>query len=257
LFGAADYWLAVSSLAAALIGLVLGAIAGSFIATVHIRWPEGRSALFGRSRCDICNAPIAARDLVPVVSYFVLRGLCRRCGVPIDPRHVAIEMTAAALGMVALVAQPGLLGFIAAMLGWWLLLIAIIDLQYQWLPDRLTLPLIPLGLLAAWAGLGADLRDAAIGAAAGFAVLFLIAWGYRRLRKREGLESGDLKLFAALGAWLGWQQLPLVLVGAGLLGLVALLLMRARGETVTAAHRLPFGTFVAAVAWPIWLVAFS
>lgn len=257
MFAAADYWLADSPLAAALIGLLLGAIAGSFIATVHMRWPEGRSALFGRSRCDICNAPIAARDLVPVVSYFMLRGLCRRCKVPIDPRHVAIEMTAAALGMIALVAQPGLPGFAAAALGWWLLLIAIIDLQYHWLPDRLTLPLIPLGLLAAWAGLGPDLRDAAIGAGAGFAILFLIAWGYRRLRKREGMGGGDPKLFAALGAWLGWQQLPLVLVGAGLLGLVAVLLMRARGEKVTAAHRLPLGTFMAVAAWPIWLVVFS
>jgi leader peptidase (prepilin peptidase) / N-methyltransferase len=257
LFAAADYWVGESPLAAALMGLVLGAIAGSFIATVHMRWPEGRSGLLARSRCDICSARIVARDLVPILSYFMLRGLCRHCGVPIDPRHVAIEMTAAAIGMVAMVAQPGLSGFASAAFGWWLLLIAIIDLQYRWLPDRLTLPLIPLGLLAAWAGLGPDLRDATIGAAAGFAILFLTAWGYRRLRKRDGMGGGDPKLFAALGAWLGWQQLPLVLIGAGLLGLVAILLIRARGEKVTAAHRLPLGTFMAVAAWSIWLVGFS
>jgi leader peptidase (prepilin peptidase)/N-methyltransferase len=239
----------------AAIGVLLGAIAGSFVATVLIRWPDERTALVGRSRCDMCHRPLAARDLVPVISYVALRGLCRQCRSPIDPRHFAVELASACLGMFALVAHPGWLGLVTALLGWWLLLIALLDLIHQWLPDRLTLPLIPLGLLAAWAGLGPPLEERAIGAAAGFAALWAIAFAYRRLRKREGMGGGDPKLFAALGAWLGWTQLPYVLLGAGLVGLAAIALMRARGRKVAATDRLPLGTLMALAAWPVWLVA--
>jgi leader peptidase (prepilin peptidase)/N-methyltransferase len=131
----------------------------------------------------------------------------------------------------------------------------LLDLIHHWLPDRLTLPLIPLGLLAAWGGFGPPLEERAIGAAAGFAVLWIIAFAYRRLRKREGMGGGDPKLFAALGAWLGWTQLPFVLLGAGLFGLAAIALMRARGRRVSAADRLPLGTLMVLAAWPVWLVA--
>ncbi|MFN3945440.1 MAG: prepilin peptidase [Allosphingosinicella sp.] len=252
---AAESLIAESLWLRAAAGLVLGAIAGSFAATIFVRWPERRSVMRGRSRCDMCHAPLGARDLVPIVSFFAARGMCRRCGAAIDPRHIVVELAAAALGMLALVAHGGWLGLVGALLGWWLLLIALLDLQYQWLPDRLTLPLVPLGLAAAWAGLGPPLLDAAIGAAAGYTVLWLIAFLYRRLRGREGMGGGDPKLFAAIGAFLGWQQLPLVMVGAGLLGLFALLLMRARGKAVSRLDRLPLGTLMAIAAWPVWLIA--
>jgi leader peptidase (prepilin peptidase) / N-methyltransferase len=234
--------------------LLLGAIAGSFLATILIRWPEGRSVSAGRSRCDGCGAVLGPAELVPILSWAVQRGRCRRCGTAIDPRHPAIEAAAALIGVAAVIAHPLPLAGVTALLGWWLLILAAIDLEHHWLPDRLTLPLVPAGLAAAWAGLGPPLADAAIGAAAGFGALWLIAVGYRRLRGREGMGGGDPKLMAGLGAWLGWQQLPLVLVGAGVAGLAAVLLMRARGRAVGAADRLPLGTLMALAAWPIWLV---
>jgi leader peptidase (prepilin peptidase)/N-methyltransferase len=239
----------------ALIGAGLGLIAGSFVAAASLRWPEGRSIVRGRSACDSCAAPLGPAELIPLLSWAIQRGRCRRCGARIDPRHPAIELAAALLGAVALAAHPGPLGPVTALLGWWLLLIAIVDLEHQWLPDRLTLPLIPLGLLAAWAGLGPPLAERAAGAVLGWAVLALIALLYRRLRGREGMGGGDPKLLGALGAWVGALQLPAILLGAGLLGLAVVLAMRLRGETVTATSRLPLGTLMAVAAWPAWLVA--
>jgi leader peptidase (prepilin peptidase) / N-methyltransferase len=245
--------LPMPALAAA--GLLLGAIVGSFLATILIRWPQGRGAMTGRSGCDSCGRTLAARDLVPILSFLLARGRCRACGAPIAPAHPGMELAAAAIGGIAFAAHPMPLGLLSAAFGWWLLLVLALDAEHQWLPDRLTLALIPLGLLAAWAGIGPPLPDRAIGAAAGGGVLWLIGAGYRSLRGREGLGGGDPKLLAGIGAWLGWVQLPFVLLGAGLIGLAAALWMRARGREVGAATRLPLGAFMALAAWPLWLVA--
>jgi leader peptidase (prepilin peptidase)/N-methyltransferase len=235
-------------------GALLGLIAGSFIATAAIRWPAGKSVAAGRSRCDACDAALGTAELVPLLSYLVQRGRCRRCGARIDPGHVAIELACAALGLAAALAHPLPLALASAGLGWWLLLIAVIDLEHHWLPDRLTLPLIPLGLAAAWAGFGPALPERIGGAAIGWAALFAIAWLYRRFRGREGLGGGDPKLLGAIGAWVGAWHLPAILLGAGLLGLVAVVAMRLRGEEVSATSRLPLGTLMAVAAWPLWLV---
>ena len=233
---------------------VLGAIVGSFVATILIRWPQGRSVVSGRSRCDRCEAPLGPGELVPLLSYALQRGRCRHCRARIDPRHAIVELAAGLIGMVALAAHPLPLALATAALGWWLLAIALLDLEHHWLPDRLTLPLIPLGLAAAWAGLGPPPAERAAGAAIGWAALALIAWAYRRLRGREGMGGGDPRLMAALGAWVGAWQLPAILLGAGMLGLAAVLAMRLRGEAVTAASRLPLGTLLALAAWPVWLI---
>jgi len=236
------------------LGLVLGAVVGSFLATLLIRWPRGKSVITGRSRCDSCGAPLGPRDLVPLLSYAALHGRCRRCGVAIDRRHFATELAAALIGLIALIAHPLPLAAVTLLLGLWLLLIAALDVEHHWLPDRLTLPLIPLGLVAAWAGYGPPLDERLIGAVLGWGALFLIAAVYRRLRGREGMGGGDPKLLAALGAWVGAMQLPFVLLGAGLLGLAAALLMRLRGEPVTGSSRLPLGALMAVTAWPVWLI---
>lgn len=235
-------------------GLMLGAIAGSLLATLLIRWPKGEG-IGGRSHCDGCGAPLQVRDLVPILSYAAARGRCRRCGAAIDRRHLAVELGAALIGLVAVLAHPLPLAAISALLGWSLLLIALLDAEHHWLPDGLTLPLIPLGLAAAWAGFGPPLAERAAGAAIGWAVLFLIAGAYRVLRGREGMGDGDPKLFAAIGAWIGVWLLPFILLGAGLLGLAAVALMRLRGEPVTGETRLPLGTLMGVAAWPIWLIA--
>jgi leader peptidase (prepilin peptidase)/N-methyltransferase len=221
-------------------GFILGAIVGSFLAAILIRWPEGRSVMKGRSHCDSCGRALSPRDLVPILSWFLVRGRCRHCG--------------ALIGLTAIFAHPLPAAVFTAIFGWWLFLLAALDVEYQWLPDRLTLPLIPAGLAVAWLGIGPALEERLIGAAAGFLALALIAFLYRRLRGREGLGGGDPKLLAAIGAWLGWQQLPFVMLGAGLLGLTAVLLRKARGEAVKATDRLPLGTLLALAAWPIWLI---
>jgi leader peptidase (prepilin peptidase)/N-methyltransferase len=236
------------------LAFILGAAIGSFLATILIRWPQGRSVVAGRSACDKCGRTLEARDLVPILSWSLARGRCRTCGTRIDRRHLAAEAGAAMIGIAAFLAHPMPLAGVTAILGWWLFLLAALDLEQEWLPDRLTWPLLAAGLAAGWGGFGPAFDSRLIGAAAGFASLFLIARGYRALRGREGLGGGDPKMFAAIGAWVGWTQLPFVLVGAGLLGLSALLLKRLRGGRVQAADRLPLGTLMALAAWPIWIV---
>lgn len=238
----------------AVAGALLGAIVGSFLATLLIRWPEGRSAVRGRSACDSCGAPVAARDLVPILSWLALRGRCRSCGAEIDLRHPAIEAASAVVGAVSVLAHPLPLALATALLGWWLLLIAALDVEHEWLPDRLTLPLAAAGLAAAWIGFGPPPEARLIGAAAGFLFLAFAGWAYRAVRGRVGLGGGDPKLLAAIGAWLGWPLLPHVLLGAGLVGLAVLLLKRLRGEPVAATDRLPLGALMALAGWPIWLV---
>lgn len=238
----------------AALAFILGAAVGSFLATMLVRWPQGRGAAAGRSHCDHCGRTLSPRDLVPILSWFLVGGRCRHCGGAIDRRHLAAEAAAAMIGLAAFLAHPVPLAGVTAILGWWLFLLAALDLEHEWLPDRLTWPLLAAGLAAAWGGFGPPLESRLIGAAAGFASLFLIARLYRALRGREGLGGGDPKLFAAIGAWLGWAQLPFVLVGAGLLGLAALAIRRLRGEPVAATDRLPLGTLMALAAWPIWIV---
>lgn len=236
-------------------GFIAGAIVGSFLATILVRWPQGRSVVAGRSQCDGCGAALGPAELVPILSFLVARGRCRRCGARIDARHALIEAAAGLIGLVAMVAHPLPMAAATMVFGLFLLILAALDAEHQWLPDALTLPLIPLGLLAAWLGWGPPLVDRAVGVVAGGGMLWGLAWLYRRLRGREGLGGGDPKLLAGIGAWVGVLHLPLVLLGAGLFGLAAAALMHLRGARVGAATRLPLGTLMALAAWPIWLTS--
>lgn len=138
--------------------------------------------------------------------------------------------------------------------GWALILLIALDARHFWLPDRVTLPLVAGGWVAAALGLGVAPLDSLIGAAAGFAALWLIGATYRLARGRTGLGGGDPKLLAAIGAWLGWTPLPFVLLGAALMGLGIALLRRAMGQAVSATDRVAFGALMALAAWPIWAV---
>lgn len=232
----------------------MGLIAGSFLATLVQRWPLGKDVASGRSRCDHCGQTIAARDLVPLASFVLLGGKCRSCGARIDPAHVTIEGLCGLVGAAAMLVAPGHPGSIGAMFGWLLVTLAALDLKHFWLPDRLVLSLVFVGGVAAATGLAPPLIDRAIGAFAGFGVLALIATAYRRLRKREGLGGGDPKLLGAIGAMLGWQALPFVLLGASGVGLLFVAIRIAAGQKVEAADRLPLGALMALVAFPIWIV---
>ncbi len=246
--------LSVPAAAVAAVLAVAGAAVGSFVALVADRWPAGRPVVWARSACDGCGAVLGPGELVPLAGFVAARGRCRRCGVAIPWRYPAIEAAAAAIGAAsALAAAPPAAAAVAA-LGWALLLLVLLDARHLWLPSAVTWPLAAAGLLATAALDPAALADHAIGAAAGYLSLALVAAAYRRLRGRVGLGGGDAKLFAAAGAWLGWTALPLVLGSAAVAGLVVALLLHRR---LTLATRLPFGVFLAPAIWICALSAFS
>lgn len=232
---------------------VLGAVFGSFIATLAIRWPEGRRVAQGRSACDACGARLRWFELVPVLSWLAQRGRCRHCGAPIAVSHPITEVAGAAIGLIAGIAAPGGEGALGAVFGWLLLALAALDLAAYWLPNSLNLALAATGLAAGAAGIGAVPGDRLIGGVGGFFVLWLVARGYRAMRGRHGLGGGDSKLFGAIGCWLGWHDLPLVLLAASLIGLAVVFAMIASGRRVRATDRLPFGVMLAAGAWAVWL----
>lgn len=233
---------------------VLGAIVGSFIAALVIRWPQGRSVLAGRSACDACGRTLAPVDLVPLASALWLRGRCRSCQASIDPRHWQIELCAAAIGVIAGLAVSGPVAAAGALFGWLLLALAALDVAEYWLPDRLTLALALTGIGVGLAGAPPILSDRLIGGVAGFGSLWLIAVSYRLVRHREGLGGGDPKLFGAIGLWLGWRVLPIVLVLACLAGFALLLGRLLAGQSAARDDRLPFGALLAIAAYPAWLV---
>jgi leader peptidase (prepilin peptidase)/N-methyltransferase len=236
----------------AALGGLAGLVIGSFIAALTARWPQGKSIVAGRSRCDQCDRELGPFELVPVISFAVQGGKCRHCSAAIAPRYPAIELAAAGLGAAALALHPGAHGVAGAVFGWWLLALLVLDVEHMWLPDRLTIPLGLAGLAVA-AGLGQPLVDHLIGAAAGWMSLAGIAAGYRLLTGRTGMGGGDPKLFAAIGAWLGWVALPFVLVFAALLGLMLVGYDRLSGRPVTRHSRVPLGALLAAAAFPLWL----
>jgi len=232
---------------------LLGAIVGSFLATLVIRWPQGRSVIGGRSACDGCERTLRAWELVPLVSGIVWGGRCRTCRAVIDSRHWQIEIGCALLGIISGVAVPGPVGVAGAIFGWLLLALAALDVVEFWLPDALTGTLAFAGLFAAVIAPPAW-PDRIIGGAAGFGSLWLIAFAYRRVRGRDGLGGGDPKLFGAIGLWVGWAMLPFVLLLACVVGLSVVLAARMRGQAMRATDWIPFGALMAIAAYPVWLV---
>lgn len=239
----------------ALLGGIAGAIAGSFLATLILRWPQGRSVVRGRSACDGCGRVLSARDLVPIISSILQRGRCRSCGTRIDPLHGRVEAGCAIVGALALGFAPDVGGVGWALLGWLLLTLAVLDQRHFWLPDALTLPLAFLGFTIGLWSIDVAMVDRVIGALAGYGALFAIALLYRRVRRREGLGLGDAKLLGALGAWFGWQALPFILLLASSLGLLVVLAGMAVGRAPNRSSRVPLGAFLAIAAFPGWWIS--
>lgn len=231
-----------------------GLIVGSFLGLLTLRLPRGEDVVSGRSRCAGCDRPLPPWRLIPLLSYIASRGRCAACGSAIPPRYPLIELAAAAIGVWAALSQGApAAAALTALLGWQLLLIAVIDAEHFWLPDRLTVPLLATGLLAAVALDRTAPVDALLGAAAGFALLWLLARAYRSLRGREGLGGGDPFLLAAAGAWVGWIGLPSVLLWASAAGLSLVAARILTGGRVSGTDRLPFGPFLAVGVWLTWL----
>ncbi len=209
-----------------------------------------------RSACPACKAPITALQNIPVVSWLLLKGKCRACGTRISARYPLVELLTALLS-AAVAWKFGFSWTLAAalVLTWFLVALAFIDIDTQLLPDSLTLPLLWLGLLLAvvlpadeGARLPVDLRSAVIGAIAGYLSLWSVYHLFRLLTGKEGMGFGDFKLLAALGAWLGWQMLLPIIIGAAGVGAaagIAAILLKARDKGVPMA----FGPYLAAAGW--------
>ncbi|MDB6061852.1 MAG: prepilin peptidase [Verrucomicrobiaceae bacterium] len=248
---------------------LLGLIVGSFLNVVIYRLPvmmqrewhsecslllniesptvssEPFNLAFPPSRCPGCNSKIAAWQNIPVISYLFLRGRCANCKIAISKRYPIIEMVS---GLLA-VFTAWQMGFgwpllATLILLWALLAMTMIDVDHQLLPDQITLPLLWLGLLLNTGGMFVSLNDAIWGAAAGYLSLWSVYHVFKLLTGKEGMGFGDFKLLAALGAWMGWQMLPVIILLSSLVGAVigSLMLIAQRKGRGTP---IPFGPYLA------------
>jgi leader peptidase (prepilin peptidase) / N-methyltransferase len=257
-------------LTAASIGAVVGLCIGSFLNVVIHRLPKmldrgwraqcaelagetlpdepAYNLVVPRSQCPACGHRISALENIPVLSFLVLRGRCSACHAAISLRYPFVELLTGALTAAAILRYgPTLVALAACVLLWSLIALTFIDFDTQLLPDNITLPLVWGGLLANIVGLGpagTSLRDAVIGTVAGYLALWSVYWLFKLIRGKEGMGYGDFKLLAALGAWLGWQMLPLIVLLSSVIGaLIGISLVVFKGRD----HQIPlaFGPYLA------------
>jgi len=257
--------------------LILGLLIGSFLNVVIYRLPvmmnrewqqqchellypddattdtEKKTDTFNlntpRSRCPKCNHKITALENIPIFSYLFLKGKCSSCSEPISPRYALIELLTGIL--TAVVAWH--FGFswqagAVMLLTWALIAMSFIDIDHQLLPDNITLPWLWLGLLLSLFPLFVDTHTSLIGAAAGYLSLWSIFWLFKLLTGKEGMGYGDFKLLALLGAWMGWQLLPVVILLSSVVGAVigiAMIIILGRDKNIP----IPFGPYLAAAGW--------
>jgi leader peptidase (prepilin peptidase)/N-methyltransferase len=255
-------------LCASLVGLVVG----SFLNVVIYRLPvmmqrdwrqqareilelpeESRQDTFNlvlpNSCCPHCQHQIKPWENIPVISYLFLRGKCSNCKAPISLRYPLIELTCGVLsGYIAYHFGFGWQAAGMLLLTWGLLAMSMIDCDHQLLPDALVLPLLWLGLIANQFGLFTSLEDALWGAIAGYLSLWSVYWLFKLLTGKEGMGYGDFKLLAMLGAWGGWQVLPLTILLSSLVGAVlGVIMLRLRNQETSTP--IPFGPYLAIAGW--------
>ncbi|WP_308431453.1 prepilin peptidase [Chitinilyticum piscinae] len=198
-----------------------------------------------RSACPKCGHQICALENIPVISWCMLRGKCRNCRSPISPRYPAVELlTGIISGLLAWQLGPGIPLAGALVFCWFLIALTFIDLDTYLLPDDLTLPLLWCGLLINLQGTFCSLGAAVVGAAAGYLLLWSVYWLFKLATGKEGMGYGDFKLLAALGAWLGWQSLPGILLLSSLSGaIIGIVTALSRGRSLS--KPIPFGPYLA------------
>lgn len=201
------------------------------------------------SHCPMCGTAIKPWHNIPVISYLLLRGKCAACGATISLRYPAVELATGLLTLALALnftLSPALLG--AMVFTWALVALTMIDVDHKLLPDDITLPLLWLGLLLNLGGTYVSLADAVCGAALGYLTLWGVYWLFKLVTGKEGMGYGDFKLLAALGAWMGWQALPIIILLSSLVGAVcgiALMSIKGRGRETP----IPFGPYLAAAGW--------
>ncbi len=222
----------------------LGLMVGSFLNVCIHRLPRGQSLVWPGSRCPACGAPVRWFDNIPVLSYVWLRGRCRACRAPIALKYPLVEL--ATMGLF--LAHYALLGWqpvlaVRLLFSAALVVLFVIDLEHQILPNRITLPGILVGLAASLV-VGPGWRSSLAGIVLGGGTLWIIGEAYYRFRGEEGLGMGDVKMLAMIGAFLGWEQVLVTLVLSSLAGSVVGLGLIASGRG-TMKYALPYGTFLA------------
>jgi leader peptidase (prepilin peptidase)/N-methyltransferase len=209
--------------------------------------PQGEtiSLVRPRSRCPACGHAISALENIPLLSWLFLRGKCSACRAAIPVRYPLVEVATGLLTAFAAVHFGfGWSALGAILLIWSLIVLSFIDFDTTYLPDAITLPLLWCGLLFNLRNTYTDLSSAVIGAMAGYLTLWFVYWGFKLLTSKEGMGYGDFKLLAALGAWLGWQMLPLIILFSSVAGAIVgglLIVLTKRGREVP----IPFGPYLA------------
>jgi len=257
-----------ATLSATLVAALFGLLVGSFLNVVIHRIPKmmqresdnyvaqesGKepphtdryNLMVPRSSCPHCGHQITALENIPVVSWLALRGKCRKCKAPISARYPAVELLTGILaGVLVWTFGSGLAGLATLLFLFLLVAMTFIDIDTQLLPDDLTYPLLWAGLLVNLHGTFVPLQDAVVGAAAGYLVLWSVYWLFKLVTGKEGMGYGDFKLLAALGAWLGWQMLPTIILLSSVVGAIvgiSLIVFAKRGRD----KPIPFGPYLAA-----------
>jgi leader peptidase (prepilin peptidase)/N-methyltransferase len=228
---------------------------GSFLGMLACRLPESRPFAGGRSCCDGCGRTLHAAELIPIVSWTVLRGRCRDCGAAIRWEHPVCEIgLLLAAGWAAWVTTGAAVVWLSLVLAAFLVCISVIDLRHQIVPDALSLPMLMAGLASTALLQPAALLWHVLAAAAGYVVIAGVRAAYRKWRGIEGIGLGDAKLFAAAGAWLDLSGLPTALLYAAFIGILAVLFLSMfKKRFLGAQTRLPFGPFLAVGIWLVWL----
>lgn len=233
--------------------LVAAPFIGSFLSVLVVRLPAGEDVVLTRSHCRSCQHPLGLRDLIPIASWIVSRGKCRHCGARVDALYPFMELASVLVVLWAALVVNAEALIVTVIFGWALLALAVMDLRSMFLADALTLPLIPAGLaVCLWLEPDAIWTHTA-GAVAGAAVLAALAWVYFRLRGREGLGLGDVKLMAAAGAWVGVDGLGTVILWAVMVNALMLAPDALRGRPMSATTQVPLGTGLATGLWLTWL----
>lgn len=239
-------WLTIATLA-------IAPFIGSFLGVLVERLPREEPVVFSRSRCNACGQQLTALDLIPIFSWLRFSGRCRHCGNPIGLFPPLIELLAFGVAIWASTSASGWVLVATACLGWVLLALAIIDWRHLLLPDVLTGFTAACGLVTIVLMDLARLPHHLAGAGLGYLSLAILALAYRKLRSREGIGEGDAKLFGALGMWVSWEGLPGILLLASAMAFCVVAVRLALGLATAPHTRLPFGTFLAAGGWLVWL----
>jgi len=210
---------------------------------------EKYNLMVPRSACPACDHQITALQNIPVISYLLLKGRCANCKIPISSRYPIIEAATAILSVIV----AWHFGFTwqcaaALVLTWGLIALSLIDFDHKLLPDDITLPLLWMGLVININAVFVDSTSSLIGAIAGYLSLWSIYWAFKLLTHKEGMGYGDFKLLAMLGAWMGWQSLPGIVLLSSLVGAIigiSLILFRGRDKNIP----IPFGPYLAIAGW--------